>query len=208
MWHGLKDTDITQINIIDNKLLRYICKSHAKTPVEFLFLETGAIPISQIISNRRLNYLYEILKRDDSELVKRVYKAQHGNPSKVDCVKLTEEDFQFIGENFNVENICKMSKQQFKNHIRDNIKKKSTFENLQDIQKRHSKVKDIIYTDLQTQEYLGSLKFSNIDCELLIALRSHTLRGIKCNFPSIYKKDLSCPQIVKLLSRKIARSVY
>ena len=122
-WHGLKDTDITQINIIDNQLLRYICKSHAKTPVEFLFLKTGAIPIPQILSNRRLNYRYEILKRDDSELVKRVFKAQHENPSKGDFVKLIEEDFKFIGENFKVENICKMTKQQFKNHIKDKIKK-------------------------------------------------------------------------------------
>ena len=49
-WHGLIDADITQLNIIDNQLLRYICKAHAKTPVEFLFLETGAIPLSFIIS--------------------------------------------------------------------------------------------------------------------------------------------------------------
>ena len=52
---------------------------------------------------------------------------------------------------------------------------------------------DINYTQLQTQHYLRSPKFSNSDCELLFALRSHTLRGIKGNFPSYYTKDLSCP---------------
>ena len=41
-WHGVKNTDFTQINIIDNQILRFICKSHAKTPTKFLFLETGA----------------------------------------------------------------------------------------------------------------------------------------------------------------------
>ena len=152
-WHGIKDADFTQIKIIDHQLLRYICKSHAKTPVEFLFLETGATPISQIISNRRLNYLYEIQKRDDNELVKRVFKAQFENPSKGDFVKLIEEEFSYIGETFNVENICKMTKLQFKKYIDEKIKK-STLENLQAIQQGHSKVRDITYTQLKPQEYL------------------------------------------------------
>ena len=128
-WHGIKDADFTSIKKIDHQLLCFISKSHAKTPVEFLFLETGATPISQIISNRRLNYLYEILKRDDSELVKRVFKAQFENPSKGDFVKLVEEDFSYIGETFNVENIFKMTKLQFKKHIKEKMKK-STLENL------------------------------------------------------------------------------
>ena len=57
-WHNIKDADFTQINTIDNQLLRYICKSPTESPTEFLFLETGAIPILKIISMRRMNYLY------------------------------------------------------------------------------------------------------------------------------------------------------
>ena len=72
-WHGLKETDITDLKLIDNQILRFICSSHAKTPVEFLFLETGAISISFIIASRRMNYLHEILTREDKELVKRVF---------------------------------------------------------------------------------------------------------------------------------------
>ena len=61
--------------------------------------------------------------RDDSALVKRVFKAQFENPSKGDFVKLIEEDFSYIGETFDVENICKMTKLQFKKHIKEKIKK-------------------------------------------------------------------------------------
>ena len=65
-WHNIKDTDITRLNMIDHQLLRFICNSHAKTPVEFLFLETGAWPISFIMSSRRMNYLREILTRGEN----------------------------------------------------------------------------------------------------------------------------------------------
>ena len=39
-WHWVKDADFTQINFIDNQLLRYIFKSHTKN--------TNRIPVSRI----------------------------------------------------------------------------------------------------------------------------------------------------------------
>ena len=47
-WHGLK-ADIEEVKLVDKQLLRYICKAQEKTPVEFLFLVTGVIPIDYII---------------------------------------------------------------------------------------------------------------------------------------------------------------
>ena len=75
IWHGLKETDLADIKLIDNQLLCYICSAHDKTPVEFIFLKTGAFSISHIISSRRLNYLWEILSRNEDELVKRIFIA-------------------------------------------------------------------------------------------------------------------------------------
>ena len=97
-WHGLKESDITKLNIVNHQLLRFICNSHAKTPVEFLYLETGAIPLSFIISSRRLNYLQTIVTRENEELTKIVYLARKSNPSPGDFVKLIEQDFESIGE--------------------------------------------------------------------------------------------------------------
>ena len=155
-WHNIKDADFTQINTIDNQLLRYICKLHAKTPTEFLFLETGAIPILKIISMRRLNYLYEILTRDKNELVRRVFLAQVENPSKGDFIKLVEEDFKMIGEQINFDIIGQMTKTQFKKHIKEKVKN-VTLDGLKDIQKEHSKVWDIHYSKLDIQEYKKKL---------------------------------------------------
>ena len=69
----------------------------------------------------------------------------------------------------------------------------ATFKSLKNVQKEHSKVNKIQYKKLEIQDNLKSPKFSNTNCELLIALRSHTKRGIKCNFLSFYSNDMSCP---------------
>ena len=37
--------------------------------------------------------------------------------------------------------------------------------------------------------------FSKEDCNLLMALRSHSVRDIKANFSSIHKKNMSCPLV-------------
>ena len=61
------------------------------------------------------------------------------------------------------------------------------------IEKKHSKVKKINYKKLETQSYIKSPLFSNEDIYLLSAMRSHTVRDIKCNVPTKFREDLLCP---------------
>ena len=61
------------------------------------------------------------------------------------------------------------------------------------LQEGHSKVREIKYETLATQSYLKSPLFTNNECTALFAIRSHTLRGIKGNTPSIHKHNMSCP---------------
>ena len=59
-WHGLTATQIAQIELVDHHLMRTILGAHSKTPTEFLYLETGALPVKYVITSRRLNYLKHI----------------------------------------------------------------------------------------------------------------------------------------------------
>ena len=77
---------------INEHLLRYLVQGHSKAPLEFLYLETGALPFRHIISCRRLLYLQTILKRQDSELTKRILYAQANNPSLGHFVNPTPDD--------------------------------------------------------------------------------------------------------------------
>ena len=148
-WHGLKVTDIAEIKLIDNQLLRYICKAQAKTPQEFLFLETGAIPIDFIISSRRISYLYEILNRSDNELLKRVYLAQLDNPSPGDFVNLVETDCKKIGITINQDWVCNTPKYVFQKWLRQKVKE-AALKELTSIQASHQKVRNIVYNSLET----------------------------------------------------------
>ena len=68
--------------------------------------------------------------------------------------------------------------------------KEAALKHLKSIQEQHSKVWGIKYETLATQPYL---KESNSECNALFAVRSHTLRGVEGNTPSIRKDNMSCP---------------
>ena len=157
-----------------------------------MYLETGAVPHSFIISSRRLNYLHTIVTIEDEELTKIVYLAQKSNPSHGDFVKLIENDFKTIGEEINQNFVRNMGKEQFKIFVINKIKE-ATLKYLQDKQTGHSKDNEIEYSRLEIQQYLTNPKFNKRECELLFALRPHTVRVIKANTPSIYRNNMFCP---------------
>ena len=194
-WHGVKKEDLKKLEKIDEILLRSLMGSHQKTPLEFLYLETGTLPISYIIMIRRITYLQTLLTRNDEELTKRILLEQRKNPTNGDFIELVKEDFIKIGKFYdeNMENfIVKTPKRTFKRHIK-NLVQVATFQTLVQMQQKHTKVKQIKYETLKCQEYLKSGIFSNDEISILSSLRSNTLRTIKSNFKTLYEGNLSCP---------------
>ena len=118
--------------------------------------------------------------------------AQKESPSKGDFLNLVKADFEFIGVTFNEEAFCQMSQKQFKTLVHNRINA-AAFKEFTTLQAQHSKVRDIPYQVLSIQKYLKSRDFSKADRDLLMALRSHSLKGIKANFSSINQGDMSCP---------------
>ena len=172
-WHSVTAADVKGLEKIDEALLRYLLDCHAKVPLEFLYLESGCIPIGYIISSRRINYLQTILKRDPEELILRVYNAQAQNPCEGDFAILVKQDFQTIGMPLDPALIQNSTKQEFKKWVKDKIYS-AAFKYLTTIQMGHSKVKNIRYEKLSTQPYLTSKLFDNRETKLNAALRSRT----------------------------------
>ena len=81
------------------------------TPLEFLYLETGAIPVRFLISSRRLVYLHYMRNR--------VYRVQTDNPSPGDIAELLKEDFNTIEEPSEETAIHTVSEKVFKKFIRE-----------------------------------------------------------------------------------------
>ena len=179
-WHCLSESDIKSLEKVDEYLLRNLTKAHSKTPLEFLYLETGTMPLSFIISSRRLNFFHNIIRRDKNELIYRIYKAQMESPLPGDWINLLKSDFNLIELPFNEEKIKNMKPKIFKKLIKAKIKC-AALKYLKEIQSEHSKIKLISYPKLEMQKYLSSKEFNNEQVNLLAALRSRMV-DVKCNF--------------------------
>ena len=195
-WHGITETEIKILESVDEHLLRLLVGAHSKTPLEFLYLETGAIHIRFIIACRRMIYLQTILKRSDSELTKRIYSAQKEDPLKGDFYWLVVKDFKMIGETLNESEIRCKSKISHKNNIKQKIRNAALIY-LKEKQNNHSKIRDIVYEKLEPQTYISSPLFNNSEVSLLFALRSRYI-DCKANFKSKYHNgDLLCQVCAK-----------
>ena len=61
VWSDIKKDEIKLLEDVEEYFLRSIFKAHRKTPLEFIYLESGSVPIKFIIASRRMNYLLNIL---------------------------------------------------------------------------------------------------------------------------------------------------
>lgn len=117
-WHAINESEIRLLEAVDEHLLRSLVGGHSKTPLEFLYLEAGALPIRFVISCRRIIYLQTILKRSDEELTKCVWNAQKESPVPGDFYNLVKDDLNMIGESLDEEEICSVSKDVHKRSIK------------------------------------------------------------------------------------------
>ena len=118
VWHNVLKKDTKIFLNLDHYLMRQITGAYSKVSVEVLYLETAAIPIDYILASRRVNYLHNILSKQDGELVKRVYFAQKDSTVKGDWCDMVKVDMELIGLNMTESEIQSMSKNKFKRHVK------------------------------------------------------------------------------------------
>ena len=120
----------------------------------------------------------------------KVYNKQKEESTKGDWIKLVEKDFLFIEANMNDEEIKTMSKNKYKTWVKEKVKK-AAFESYVKEKNTLTKIKDIEYTCLETQQYLVDTMFSSEERNLLFALRSRCY-PVKENFKNINKQNMNC----------------
>ena len=68
-WYNLSANEVTELEKIDESLMRRVLQCPVSTPKEMLYLELGVSPIRSIIKSRRLNFLHYILHEDKQSLI-------------------------------------------------------------------------------------------------------------------------------------------
>ena len=182
--------NISDLEKIDEQLLRDLLSAQSKTPIETLYLETGSMPVRYVIFARRVNFLHYILCQDPNSLLGRFFRAQCAEPIKGDWASTVKKDLEFLNIKLSFDEITNYSALAFNKLVKDATKKKA-FSELVKQQKAHSKGKEIVYKDLNLQNYLK--KDSPLDNEekrFLFAARTRGL-NVKNNFKQ-GNPDLKC----------------
>ena len=123
---GVQEANLKDLNIIDHQILQAITGAQAKVPTEMLYLETSQLPLSHVISVRRLGYWHTILRRPATELIREIYNAMKENPMKGDWILLLKDDLEKVGLTLDDEaTISGLTKGQFKSQIKKKIKELS-----------------------------------------------------------------------------------
>ena len=191
-WQGVSDADIEMLEKVDEALLRGLLGAHAKVPIEALFLETGTIPLKSVLKSRRLCYLKTILGRDSEEIVKEVYNAQKDNPYPGDFYNLVKKDASDAKTDITDENrIISMKDDKYKSEVKVKVRQ-AAFENLKQVKSGHSKMDNVEYDKLELAKYLHSPLFDRQSVEMLLALRTRTVRTIKNDFRGMFF-NVDCP---------------
>ena len=188
-WHGITTADVASLEKVDEALLRGVVGGHSKLPIAALYLECGAVPIRFIFMSRRIMYLQAILKREDSELLKKLYEAQKVNKTKGDFADLVSQDLHKLEVKENEEAIKNMTKVCLKKIVKNKVKE-AALNYL--ISNKTSKTEKLNYKKLELQPYLKSPSFSESESNLLLALRTRTVRGIRADFPGMFPSR-ECP---------------
>ena len=152
VWYGLSKAEIDEFEDLDRFLLRKILQTPVSTPKEAIYLELGIIPIGVLIQSRRINFLYYLLMRDQSEMIYQFFITQWHNPTRGDWTETVKQDLEAFDIQVDFEVIKSKSKLSFKNMV----KKKALeygLESLLSQKEKHSKMMDLHYTELKIQSY-------------------------------------------------------
>ena len=186
--YGLNKTHIETLESVDTYFWRNVFGSMVTTPIESYFIETNSVPLRYIIMARRIMYYWNILQKDDSELVKKVFVTQRSLVTKNDWVTQLENDLSECRISLSEEQIRSMKKDKFKALVKKQIKTVSK-EYLINLRSNHSKSENLLVKDFM-KDYLKSEKISTDEKKLLFAMQTRTV-NVKTNFRNNHA-DLLC----------------
>jgi hypothetical protein len=110
VWPNLTQKHQESIEAADLDLMRKIFNAHSKTASELFYLETGKIPLRFVIYKRRLMYLWQILTRNDGELIHKVYSVQRLQTTRGDWFEIINEVKEKLAIDKSDEEISSMKK--------------------------------------------------------------------------------------------------
>ena len=189
-YYNLKETELRQLERIEEGFLRKMFKTSRGCPISQLYLESGHTPARYHVKKTRLLFLQCILKEEPSSLIYRFLYQQFENPTRGDWASSCLDDLNDLEIDMSFEDIKTMSKSKFCNIIKKAIQE-AALQYL--IRKQGSKGQEIMYKELKMADYLlPSYCPITIDEQRSIFGIRNRMVNISSNFSKGMKKEI-CP---------------
>ena len=190
-WYCVTNAELELLESVDIRFLRNLLNARRSTPKEMLYLETGCVPIREIIIKRRILFLHYIINENENSMIYRFFQTQLKNRKKKDWISVVLKDLKDISSELNKEEIRSMKKTELKRIVNKAITEKA-FQRLSRLEENHSKVKNLIYSDFKMQNYLkpSRVKATKSEIQTIFELRSR-VTDVKLNFRGKFE-NLEC----------------
>ena len=139
-YYNLKETEIRQMERMEESFLRQMFKTTKGCPISQLYLESGQAPARFEIKKIRLLFLQYILQENPESQIFKFLKLQIENPTRGDWASTCQKDLKDFEIEISFDEIRTLTKIQFCKILKTSIKKKA-FEYL--IGKRKTKGQEI-----------------------------------------------------------------
>ena len=182
VYYNLKESEIRQIERIEENYLRKVLNTTRGCPIVQLYLETGHTPARLELQKTRLLYLQYILQQSEESSIQKFVKLQLEFPTRGDWASTCIEDLKQLKIEESFEEIRIMTKQKFTKLLRNKVNTRA-FEYLTG--KQGFKGQEIQYSCIEMSEYLlpTNMKLTIEEKRRLFGIRNKML-DIPSNFPN------------------------
>ena len=180
-YYNLKETEVRQIERIEECFLRKILNTSKGCPITELYFSVGHTPARFEIQKMRLLFLQYILQQDEESLLKRFFLLQLELPTKGDWASTCLKDLKELKIDLSLEDIKKISENKFRKLIKVRSRE-NAFIYLKG--KQGTKGKENNQKDLSMAEYLQPANnLITIEEKQRIFSMKNRMTNIPANYP-------------------------
>ena len=188
VWYNVTNAQLEKLEQIDELYLRKMFSVAKTAPKVGLFIECGKLPVKIVIKMRRIMYYWQILHKDEDELLSKFFTVQKYSPSEGDWVCQVQKDMSDIKLDLSEAVIKSLSQFQFRNLVRKKIDI-FAIDYLKSKRKTKSMKLDIV--KLEPKNYLLSKNLSITEVQTLYKVRNSMI-DVKENFKSSHEDNMWC----------------
>ena len=173
-WVNYTDKDVRILEQCDEILLTKILDCDANSSNAMKYLDLGVVPVRFEIMKRKLGFLQYILKQNKESMIYKMLKVTSETPAKNDFVYTCKKYLKTLDLDLCFEEIEKMTKFSFKKLLKAKTNS-AAFSYLEEQKNKQKKIKAIIYSKLEMQEYLVDGDRNNNISKVIYKARGMTL---------------------------------